>query len=1697
MQAHRAGQQDPRGYAMLLEKVGAATVDPSLASHWLTEAANVWVLSLNDAHRAARALMIAIDRDPTQAAPAERLGELYREKGDIKALAALLERRAKALAPLGQRDPEIRGQIAAIHEELGRLWADAPLSNTTKAIENFRRALEYDASSQFAIYSIREAYKAAGQVRDAIPYYAMEQALVDDPERKMALYADEADARKSVGDISGALAALDRARGVDPNDPGLKQQLATLVLDEVREGHAVDENWKATGAELFVELAEEYPGEHGYAYSTCALEILAGHDRAIQLAIYYGQELGRTAEVAPFAASYVAANPSGALVEDARRVAGNSAPRAVPVTKAAPARAVEPRRAAERRPEQPPHERTIDDLEPMDEEGGEAGGDAISSLLDRAHQLASKNRKNEAAGLYRDVLKADPANADAIGYLQNFLRQGRRYGDLRDILLRASKSDDADQESKINWLREVAGLCENQLRDFETAIQAWQELIALDPGEQQGREQLRRLLERANRWDELAALIEQQAEQETDVEARIGLEKQLAKLHETRRKDPARAGEAWARIAALTPEDETAITTAVKLFEKGERFDLAAHVISENVGSVGDDASRAALYKRLGELRRLSGEIVPAADAFAEAAKITSEPSGWEAAEQAYVQAEAWGQAAMAVNERAALAQSPKQKAQLHATEADYLIKADDLAGAIARLDQAVEADPTDDDVAAALERHLIGSDRTGDVAGLLLRRAERHPDKNTRMALRKRAATIQRETLGEPGAARESLELVLKDGDDAEALSRLADDAEERAEFTEAVEYLARLGRASADNAQRAAVSLRQARLLADGAKDVDLAIEQYERVLSEFDPENQEALAAIADLEEKREKYDATARALERQLKLVTEPSQKIEIAGRLADLYETRLDEPKNALRALNVVFAADPDDFQAVQRIVEIAEKLEEWPTVAEHLARLVEVEGDEEEVSRMSLRLAEILSDQLDRGEDALNALGVIAEQGDAPCREAFVELGDRLGRKKLVASRLVEWFGQSPPSPERDKQLHGAFERFVEVGADEEAATVGKELARMRAAQRDIAVPLEEVSIRIKDLDALSVAHDLLVRELSGPARAEEMVRQAEVLIKAGVESLEAVQHGEQALTSIAPGEVEPLLDRLGKLLDGPAAVIDLYERQVGRCKSPTDRLAALGRAAQVAAERDAFERSRGFFDIAIGAGAQDDTLEALERIARATDESRDSKALRTTLAEAMAAGGQGSRDGGRTRGALLRRAAILAHRELGDRERAFGWLGDALVTHVDDPALDTLVELAREVGEPERAEIVLGRALSEVFDGPLVRKLLARRADLRAEALGDKRGAAEDLKRLHELAPADTDVMEKLSALYTDLEDYRGMVQLYEDQILRGRDQGQRAELARKVARLWEERLDDAREAADAWRRVLRMKAGDPEATAGLERAKSNMLKKPSLEDDDFVPLKAAPAPLQPAEPAPSDAVESPVDEPAEAGAASAEPETAAAPTEDAQAGETSSDHQPTTPPAGAVVAELARQTTPRMYGEDELTVDEPIPQALLDAARGSGAPAADPAAAPPAAAAADSDEVDVDVDVSAPTQAHPTPPPARTSHPPPPPSRRSSVPPPRSSPLASTPPGTRPPPPPSLRSSRPPPPPARAGGPPPLRSGPPPPPPSRAANKAPPPPKGKKGKAKKARDDNRAPKGSEDGEGSEEAVDDDELFD
>ena len=1455
--AHQAGASDPRSYATLLERVGRETRDPAYASHWLSEAANVWSTTLGDAHHAAEVLLLAVVKDPTQDLAADRLAQLYRDKGDVKGLVALLEKRAKLLAPVAAQDDAMKPKLAAMHEELGTLWAEAPLSQPVRALDNFKRAYETDAQSVFAIYSARELLKQQQQYAEAIPLFDMEQALVTDHDRKMALYRDQADVCRLAGDFVGLTNTLRNLRAYAPDDPGLMQEQATAVLERIRTGEQVGDEEVTEGGQLFVTLAETYDGEHGYSYSIAGLEIDPTNDRAIQLATYYGEQLGRTAELPPWWKKYMSSNPNGAMAEEVRtklqasgeqvpapgtiplRDVVSEAPEAEPAaasTPAEPAPVEEPAAASAPAAAEPEPPKGSLEPEPEPEpvyssSPAEAlSPERMSALLDEASALASKRKTREALAKYMEVLHHDPVSPEALAWVDEHLRAKRKFADLRDVYQAASRVSGLPSEDRRKYLSKVANICEQQLRDVDGAIQALKRAAQIDPS---ARDNLRRLLEKGHRWDDLAVLLDQEVDDAPDSEAQIALLKKLASMHEQKRKDPVSAGEAWGRLAAIMVGDESPILHAVKLFEKGERLDLAAEVIADSVSGIDAEDTRQMLLMKLGELREKTEDLSGAGDAYAEAARIGAGDKGWEAAERCFATAERWDDAALAVSERADIVDEPRKKAELYAKEAGYLFQAGQGSDGIGRLEHAAELDPENETYAKSLEERYIEADRVEDLIDCLVRRAANLTNKDARIALRKRAAQMQREQLSDMEGARETLQLVLEDTEDIEALTLLAEDARERAEFQEEAALLHRLAAVTEDDATKLEIVLREANVLAVDLENLEGAVTAYEMVLEKLDHKNVAALKALADLEERRDNPKNAVSAIEKLLELAAEPDQKVELGRRLADLYENTLDDPRGAIRALEVVYAEDPDDLDAAARLVELCEGVESWERTAELLAVLIEIEGDPEEASDLARRLSSILDERLERGQEALAVLEPLADEGDGACRDAYVELGDRLGFKGIVAMKLRDWHALSA-GEEQHEAFRGAFERFREMGRDQDAAQIAVELIRSRGATDEIIEHLEEISVRTKDLDSLGAAHDVRVRDLSGTDRAEEYVRQAEVLAQAGVAVEDAAQHGEQGLPSIAPEEVEPLLQRLAELVGAPGFIIDLYERQVGRCKNPADKLQALARAAQVAAAQGALDRAQALFELALGGGVREETIEVLQEAARAGDIETGSKQLRTALATSLASGSHGARDGGRTRSALLRRAAMIAFEDLEDTDKAFEWLGESLVTHVEGESLDALQDLGERVEDLKRVEETIGKALEQVFDGPLVRQLVSRRAELRRNRLDDMPGAAEDLKRLHDLSPHDKEISDELHDLLVELRDWRGVVQLLEDQILRGKDPAVRAELARKAARLWEERLADPREAADAWRRVLRMKPQDSEAKEGLDRAKSNMLKKP-----------------------------------------------------------------------------------------------------------------------------------------------------------------------------------------------------------------------------------------------------------------------
>jgi len=1406
--AYEQGQSDPRSYAVFLEKAGAASIDPVFAAHWLNEAATVWSVSLGDQHRAARTLMTAVDRDPTSSAAADRLVEMYREKGDHKSVAALFDRRTKHLEKLVAGQPELALPLAQVFSDLAQLY-QGELGQPDRAIAAYQRAARYNPADAYSIYQVRELLKAAQRFKEALPYFQAEQALIaGDAERQLALYFDEAEVARQLGDAAAQARALRGARSIDAADPTLMQQLATVVLEQIQAGRSVPPEDRQEAGALFTTLAETYDGEHGHAYALCALSCDPGNDRAAQLGMHYAGQLGRQPDMAHALAAYLALRSDGPVADDARRIV-------------AQALATNPDDAL------------IAALTPRDDAPVEM---RIGAHLDIARALSSHARVEDASRHYRSVLSLDAANAEAVNFVAERLRTKGQHGKLRDLLLTAARQDQAPSSDRQAWLREVVGLCEGPLRDVEGSIEASRHLVLLDPSDTESADHLEVTLEKAAKWTELAELVERRAELDDDFEQKRVRYRRAADLHLERRKDPVSAAGALSIIARLDPDDDETAFEAIHLYERARQADLAIALLREMLSVASATSARVRYSQHLGQLLEASGYFPEAGGAYAEAASGTRSPELWQKARRAFVSAEAWEQAARSVSEERALGGTSAHRAILAATEADYWEKLGDGEAVLALLTEGLRLDATNDSIAARLATLLVAEERYSELVQAMLTRAGSHPDRQKRMALRRDAAILLRDRLDDIEGMRSALTELLEDGDDVEALSLLAQDAEETGEIAEAIGYLRRWQSAVSGDA-RAEVALRLAQLL-EAEGDQAAALDEYFAVLVNR-PNSVVAVASVARLQEALDQPAAAAETLGRLLPLV-EGDQKLESARRRADLLAelgqretpSAAEKRKEAIAAYQVVLALDGGDYEVVEILRDLCREIESFEDYVGYQEQLIEVEGDETEASKMVLELASVLSERLGRPKDAMAALAPLAREQVESCRDEYIRLGDELGLEGEVAEALVEWSSDAPAGPKRNAALRAAYARFDKIGRAAQAIEVGLELVRMKGAKQELAQSLERIAAGEKHIEAILAAFLVLERDLTGPARAEELVRQAEVLAVAGMAPKEAISHGEQALTSVDPHEVGPLLDRLAALTTDVLGKVQVYERQVPRCKSPDDRQRALVRAAEIASGLEQDQKVHQFFELALGIAGPGEALADLRALVKEADLGGKSTRLRRAFAECLSQAGTEIRDGGKGRGVFLSCAASIADEDLADAEQALKWLGDALIAHVEEEYLDQLERMTEAQGNLGLMDSTIERALGQVVDGPLVRLLLGRRYDLRVGRLANEAGAAEDLKRLYDLSPTDVEIAARLEDTYQKAENHRGLVHLYEDQILRSRDKEVRLDLSRKVARIWQDVLHEPRETADAWRRVLRLNSSDSEAKEGLEKAKLGMRK-------------------------------------------------------------------------------------------------------------------------------------------------------------------------------------------------------------------------------------------------------------------------
>jgi len=886
---------------------------------------------------------------------------------------------------------------------------------------------------------------------------------------------------------------------------------------------------------------------------------------------------------------------------------------------------------------------------------------------------------------------------------------------LATALATAIEAGDLTDRARSELSRRVAELYDIVLGERSAAEPYHKLVLAADPLDERAFLALKELYTDGERWDELQLLYRNRIAETLDGEQKLELLLQVCFLFEELLDDPELAIRSYQDVLELDPEHSASRRALDRLYRRTERFrDLVALMGQELERAEGQDALE--ITYELGEIyeQRL-GDPGQAVDCYERV--LETNPTHLRSQEAL---------------ER--LSSEPSQRQR----------------------------------VASILEPLYDGQGAWAELARVLDIQLEDVSEVGARVGLSMRIARLREDRLhdldGAFAAVASALEADPADPGPREELARLAairDAQRERAEVLE------RAVKGVGDSPYLAAeLLLELARVWDDSVGDAAKAEAAYSRLIA-ADPENAEPVVAASRALERlhlaAERYDALAEDLERQARFEAEPEARGALLLRLAELYETTLDDVDHAIAAHRRRLDDDPADVAALGALERLYTRGEQWQKLIGVLSSMEQASGDEQEQRRLCRRVGSVYEERL------------------ADIENAIVAYNELLGRFGADAETL-DALGRLYRKSERWYDLLEVLETRIEQAEEaEEAAELrfaAAELMRLHTddVERAIETYGEVLAVRLDHAGAVNALEEIVTDPDS-----EHRGAAARVLV--------------------------PLYEGRGAW----AELIDALEVQA-QGQDPMERLAALRRAAEVAelGLEDA-ARAFGLLGEALPSAMGEPDLGALlveyRRLAELSEKHAEYVAcLRGISADIYDADVQTE---------LLMGLAEVSRDRLADPAAAREFLDKVLEARPDHrPALDALEALHTASGDYPALLHVLRRQ-AEISDSPEERAgLLLRQAEICEQHTNAPREAIEALEEVLS-ERARPEAYEALARLYAKTDRWMALSALYERQLDELDPEGDEAGLRYALGRVRVDHLDDAYSAVDDFRAAL---ARDPD---------------------------------------------------------------------------------------------------------------------------------------------------------------------------------------------------------------------------------------------------------------------------------------
>jgi len=1381
----------------------------------------------------------------------EKLAE--REK-DWATLADALERRAEAT---GDERTRIR-----ILQKLGAVYGDQ-LDDPGRAASAWKRVLELDPKNGRAMRTLRESFVAAGDWEGLEALYGDAgdwEGLVDvlgsaaektsDPALKVALSFRAAEVYEDrIGEPHRAFRNYERVLSVDP-----KNARAARALIPIYER---DEKWSR-----LLGLHEVLLEELGEGGSTGERIAILEELRTLAL-----DRLGNEGRALDYIARAYALEPTNPTLVEALERTAEAAAGHGKLAELYLARLDELGAAAD----DPEHE------------------DEALRLRRRVAMLSDEKlgRAGEAILQLERILEATPEDLEAVSTLDRLYREQGRHEDLRRLYLHRIEHAPHDGE-RHSLLSELARFEEETLDDPTSAATRFEAILDLDPDDEEALATLDRLYGTAERFGDLAEILERRRNLATTGGDRRGMTLRLAALHRDHLDAPERALAAYGEVLEEHGTDGDAISGLESLAGDDDLAVEASRLLEPAYESLG-------AHRRLVEILRRRLALVDDADEVRElrlriadlaSAELDDWSIAYEMLEAAFLDrsddVDLWDRVAEAA-ERAG-AHRALATAFASAIDRDGLPGSDlaVLSAKVAALHDGVlrnpsaaepfhrkvlQHDPLADRAFAALKDLYTTQERWDDLQVLYRNRIAQTVDVQAKLEHLLQVCFLFEEMLDEPELAIRAHQEVL-DLDPSHAASRRA--LRRLYQRTERWRDLVALLQHELDEAGGQDVvdltfelgTLHEQRLDEPGA-----AVDRYESVLM-AQPHHlraQEALERLLPTPSQRQRIAAIleplytsqgahaelVQVLGVQLEDTSDPGSRVALLLRIAELRENKLRDPEGGFAALAEAVVTDPADGHARQELERLARVRGAQRERAEVLERAIEASSASSYLqAELQMELARLWGEAVGDAEAAETAWARLIEidrdnpESVVPASEALARLHEDRGDHAALAQDLRRLVDFAPDPVARGGLLVRLAQLLEERLGDLPAAVEAhRERLDIDPGDREALLALERLYEQQEEWQRLIGVLQSRDAATSDPEEQRAIARRiGDVYERHLGDPDNAIVAYDDVVQRFGPDpETLGALARLYEAGESWQDLLETLQAHFDHADAPDERAELRFRIAELHREktRELEAAIEGYGEVLeMTGGDHPGSIAALEVLLDDEDSLAKVAAARVLVPRLAAAGRHegllralvvvGESDDAAERLDALRRGADVAREALGDQDQAFELTVRAVRQAAAEPDLAALLDqadvLTEKTGRYEEAARALKEVAGEILDGDQQVRVLLRVADLARKHLEDPALARDFYFRVLEQQPDHRVALDRLEELFEDRGESDGLLDILRRKTELASEPDQRVWLLLRQAELSEQELGDPPSAVEAYERVLEQ-VERGEAYDGLDR--------------------------------------------------------------------------------------------------------------------------------------------------------------------------------------------------------------------------------------------------------------------------------